>query len=145
MSAEQNKALFRRMNDLYTAYDVAGLKEIWSEDFTDHNIAVPQTLDRDGAMGILQGFFDSFPDLYFRTEDLVADEQKVVARWTATGTMTGKPFLDIEADGQKVEFTGMEEIVIRDGKMVERWLFFNTLGFMQQIGAQIIMGEGEPA
>lgn len=139
MSAEQNKAVFRRMNQLYTAYNVAGLDEVWADNFTDHNVVIPQPLNREASKAVLQGFFDSLPDLHFRTDDLVADDDKVVARWTATGTMTGKPFQGIPATGQKVEFTGMEVCVIRNNKMVERWMLFDTLGFMQQIGAKLAM------
>lgn len=137
MSAEGNKAVFRRMNELYTEYNVAGLDEVWAEDFIDHNIAVPEPLPRPAAKAVLQGFFDSLPDLHFRTDDLVADDNKVVARWTGMGTMTGKPFLGIPATGQKVQFNGMEVCIIRDNKMVERWMLFDTLGFMQQIGMKL--------
>jgi steroid delta-isomerase-like uncharacterized protein len=139
MSAEGNKAVFRRMNELYTDHNVAGLDEVWADDFIDHNIAVPQPLNRPAAQGVLQGFFDSVPDLIFHTDDLVADDSKVVARWTGVGTMTGKPFLGIPATGQKVEFNGMEVCIIRNNKMVERWMLFDTLGFMQQIGAKLEM------
>jgi steroid delta-isomerase-like uncharacterized protein len=76
----------------------------------------------------------SFPDIHFDLEDILAEGDKVVARWTCTGTHRGE-FRGIAPTGKRVAFSGMNIYRLRDGKIVERWGVEDGLSLLQQLGA----------
>ena len=76
----------------------------------------------------------ALPDLLMTVEDLIAEGDKVVTRWTARGTHQGE-LMGIPPSGNRVEVTGISVDRIEGGKFVEGWANYDALGMMQQIGA----------
>jgi predicted ester cyclase len=81
----------------------------------------------------------AIPDLQLTVEDLIAEDliaegDKVVGRFTASGTQQGE-FMDIPPTGKP--FTLMEIRISRivGRKIVEQWGLFDQMGLMQQLGA----------
>ena len=75
----------------------------------------------------------AFPDIHISIHDTVAQDDKVVMRWTAAATHNG-PFLGIAPTGRKIRFTGTSIQRIVDGKIVEGWDNWDQLGLLVQIG-----------
>jgi predicted ester cyclase len=69
-------------------------------------------------------------------EDLLVDGDKVIARWTFTGTHKGQ-FFNILPSGRKVTYPIIAIYRIADGKIAEDWHIFHTLGLWQQLIPQI--------
>ena len=65
--------------------------------------------------------------------DHIAEGDKVVTRWTATGTNTGE-MMGIRPTGKKATITGITIDRITDGKIVEEGENFDELGMMKQLG-----------
>ena len=106
----------------------------WATDYVDHNLAVPnQAAGVAGARQVFMVFKSAFPDLRFTIEDTLVEEDKVVWRWTATGTNTGS-MMGMPPMGKKVTITGTEIYRIAGGKIAERWGNFDQLGLLQQLG-----------
>jgi steroid delta-isomerase-like uncharacterized protein len=80
-----------------------------------------------------QMIYTGFPDIQFKTEDMIAVEDKVVTRWTAQGTHAGT-FMDIPATGKSIRMTGINIYRFVKGKVVEQWGEGNDLDMMQQLG-----------
>lgn len=76
----------------------------------------------------------AFPDLRIDVDDIFAEGEQVVVRWTASGTHKGN-HLGIPPTGKKARFTGIAIARVKDGKIVEGWNAFDQLGMLQQIGA----------
>ena len=74
------------------------------------------------------------PDLRITLEDDIAEEDKVVSRWTAQVTHQGE-LMGIAPTGNQVTIMGITIHRIEDGKIVEEWENWDALGLMQQIGA----------
>ena len=68
-----------------------------------------------------------------RNEDIIVEENKVVARWTARGTHAGA-LMNIPPTGKQVTLKGIDILRNEDGKIVERWGEFDALGMLQQLG-----------
>jgi steroid delta-isomerase-like uncharacterized protein len=85
----------------------------------------------------MQSFRGSFADFHVRIDDLVADGDKVAYRWTATGRHVGE-LLGIAPTGNHVEFTGIDIARVRNGRVVEEWINWDTLGLLRQLGAERI-------
>jgi steroid delta-isomerase-like uncharacterized protein len=77
-------------------------------------------------------FLGAFPDLTLTVEDTVAEGDRVVVRWLATGTHTGDG-LGVAPSGRRVTFRGMTWIRFRDGKMLEGLDCWNQTGLMKSL------------
>ena len=66
-------------------------------------------------------FLGAFPDLKVTTDFLVAEGDKVVHHWTATGTHKGE-LVGIPATGKQIEMTGIAIVRIAGGKIAELWM-----------------------
>ena len=139
MSLEENKVIVNRSTEgLWNKGDMAVIDELYATDFVIHD-----PLQGDGdleyfkqyARGVLTGI----PDLHIATDDLIAEGDQVVKRWTARGTHKGD-FMGVPATGNRIEVTGIEIYRIAGGKIVEIWSNMDSLGLMQQLGVIPPMG-----
>jgi hypothetical protein len=81
----------------------------------------------------MSSWFEAFPDGHMAIDDLVVEGDKVVARYTLTGTHKGE-FMGIPPTNKKVTIWAIEIDRVVGGKCVEGWSRMDTLGFMQQLG-----------
>jgi steroid delta-isomerase-like uncharacterized protein len=135
MSEAENKTIAERFNeDVWGRGDEAALEELLDPTFVDHDALPGQSPDREGHKQILALFRSAFPDLNVNTEDIVAEGDKVVARWTARGTHQGE-LMGIAPTGKEVTIKGIDVLRIAEGRILERWAEYNALEVMQQLGA----------
>jgi steroid delta-isomerase-like uncharacterized protein len=132
--SEQNKALVR-----YLIEEVIGranldlADEYVSEDYVGHS-SIPEANTKEGHKQYIAALHRAFPDLEITLDDLIAEGDKVVTRWTARGTHKGE-FMGIPPTGRRVVITGIDIDRVVDGKLVECWTRPDDLGLLQQIGA----------
>jgi predicted ester cyclase len=89
-------------------------------------------------------FRQSFPDVISTIEFLIAEGDKVVARWRSRASHQGD-YMGISPTGNRVEFTGISVYRIERGKFVESWNVSDDLGLMRQLGAVPEPGSSEDA
>lgn len=136
MSVEDNRALARRfVREIFNQGNLDVVEEIVSPGYLHHD----PTTDEFGS-GI-EGFKEmialyrsAFPDLHISMDDQIATEDKVVDRWTGSGTHRGT-MMGISPTNRKVEATGISIHRIADGKIAETWNNYDALGIFQQLGA----------
>jgi steroid delta-isomerase-like uncharacterized protein len=75
-----------------------------------------------------------FPDIQWTLEELIAEGDKVAARFTMRGTHNG-PFFGVPPTGKKIAVKAMNFYRITNGKIVEEHGQPDLLGLLQQIGA----------
>lgn len=131
--SEQNKHMIRRaIEEVYSQGNLDLIDELVSPDFIAHS----PSEELHGPDGVKQSVMElrtAFPDLHVTIEDQVAEGDRVVTRWTATGTHTG-PFRGIPPTGNRGKIAGIEIDRIVDGKAVECWSNTDDLGMLQQLG-----------
>jgi predicted ester cyclase len=124
MSAEENKDLVRREQE-----------ELWNH--TGNLDAAEELFASEQAEAARQeaaDFRQGFPDVISIVEDLIAEGDKVVARWRSRATHQGE-YVGIPPTGKEVEFTGISVYRIEGGKIAESWTIEDELGLRRQIGA----------
>ena len=137
MSTEENKALVRReIEELFNHtgnLDVA--EEVYGPYFVSHDPTMPEGIHGvEGARQFAAGMRSAFPDLTCAIEDQVAEGDKVVSRWRATGTHQGETEEMGPPTGNRMEITGISIERISEGKVVESWDNYDAMGMMQQLG-----------
>lgn len=95
---------------------------------------LPVPMNRDTWLQVIAGFRTAFPDIRSTVEDVIAEGDRVVVRWSGTGTQTGE-LMGVPASGRPVTTTGTVILRVADGLIAECWDLFDALGVMQQIGA----------
>jgi predicted ester cyclase len=75
----------------------------------------------------------AFPDNHFTIEDMVAEGDKIVWRYSATGPHKGD-FMGVSASGKQVTTSGIVISRVVNGKLQKDWECADELGLMQQLG-----------
>jgi len=86
-------------------------------------------------MHSLAGFRNAFPDIRVTVEDLVAEGDRVVVRWSFCGTQRGE-VLGVAPTGRRVTVTGMIFYRISEGGISEYWGSWDRMGLLQQLDAR---------
>src|SRR3954451_12477712 len=87
---------------------------------------------REGFRRQWRQWHTAFPDLHFEIVDMIAEENKVLTRWTLTGTHQGE-FLGAPGSGNKIKVEGMSFDTITDGLVAEGFDGWDNLGFRKQL------------
>ena len=130
-----NKAVVLRSEaELWSKGNLAVADELYSPDFVCHFIVGPEWRGLEGIKGAVRSHRTSFPDWHERVDDIVAEGDRVVIRFTPTGTQLGE-FQGIAPTGRKVSIQEVAIFRVVDGKIVEQWGMPDIHGLMQQLGA----------
>lgn len=140
MSTEEHKALLARVRD-----------EVWGQGRLDsleeflQDAVIAHEPDGD-VRGVeefrqyLSVYLTAFPDTSVTVEDVIAEGDKAVVRYTDHGTHTGTTDEFGPPTGKQITFQGMTLYHFKDGKVAELWDLYDTLALMQQLG---LMPEAE--
>jgi len=133
MSNNEMKAKFRLVYDeILNNGKIEIFDEICSPDFVKHSIEPGKTYGIEGSKQSVLMLRKAFPDIKYTIEDMFGEDDKLVARWSATATHLGD-FMGIPPTGKQVSFSGIEIIRMLNGKAVEEWEELNIAGLMQQL------------
>ena len=134
---EQNEALVRRTFEGLNNKNDEIYQELYAPEygwyFPSNN---PKPLSREEEQGFVKALWDAFPDLYFRIEELIAKDDRIIVRFISGGTHEGE-WQGIPATGNKIEGCGMWIARIENGKIVEVREDYDLLGWMQQLGMEL--------
>jgi steroid delta-isomerase-like uncharacterized protein len=133
---ETNKAISRRIvEEIFNEGRLDAADEIVTSDFIGHDPASPEPIvGPEGLKRNADGYRTAFPDVRLTIDDQIAEGDRVVTRWTARGTHQAELF-GIPATGKQSTVTGMTIDRIVEGRIVESWTNWDTLGLLQQLGA----------
>ena len=107
--------------------------EIVAEDFVELDPLPGQRQGREGLKEVIGMLRAAFPDMHWVVEEMIAEGEKVVTRFTWTGTQQGT-FLGIPATGRNVVVKGVVIDRIVGGMMTDSRILMDTMGMMQQLG-----------
>jgi steroid delta-isomerase-like uncharacterized protein len=127
-----NKAIIRRvLEEGINRHDIGVIAELYPN-CAYHSPATGE-IKGDAYRKFVASMFTAFPDGHWNVLDQMADGEKVLTRWSFTGTHKGT-FMGIAPTGRKVAITGMCIDRIVDGRIVEEWEEWDSLGMMRQLG-----------
>lgn len=88
----------------------------------------------DGYIAVLDMMRGAMPDVQWKAEEVIAEDDKVMIRFTMSGTQT-VPFMGIPATGKQVKVTAMNIYQLKDGKIVREHGLPDLFTMLQQLGA----------
>jgi predicted ester cyclase len=138
MSAQENKEKARLlMEEAFGQGKLEIVDEVLDPNFVcyDPNSESGEVRGADTIKEEIEWFRSAVPDLTYTVEDQVAEGDKVVTRYTASGTHQGE-FFGVAPTGKRIEMSGIQiDRFDESGKMVEEWPEYDLLGAMKQMGA----------
>jgi steroid delta-isomerase-like uncharacterized protein len=140
---EQNIAIVKHFFDELNKGNVEVWKEVCAPDFAFYSqsqVTEPSSLEE-----IVDGFnsaFKAFPDFNWVINDLIAAGDKIIARSSITGTLSGEG-LGIPAIGNEIKTGAIEIWNMKDGKCVEVRAMYDERRMMEQLGMELKPKEGE--
>ncbi len=142
MSADaDNKAIVRRLyEEVWNKRKLDLISEIISPSHALHapNIS-GSSLGPEAYKRQILLFLAGYSDLRFNIEDMIAEQDKVVACWTFSGTHRGD-YMGIPATNKKVSVDGMTIHHVAGGKIMDSYSNWDALGMMQQLGVVPLLG-----
>lgn len=134
MSTDTVAAVKRELEEAFNKGNLAVLDEIIAEDYVSYDPAFPEPIrGREGLRELIQSYRTGMADLHVHVDDQIAEGDKVVTRWTATGRHAGD-MLGVPATGRPLKIAGITIERFEDGLIVEDWVAWDALGLMRQLG-----------
>ena len=116
---EENKAIARRgFEEVWNQRKLEVIDYIFAADYVGHINDSPDFNGPAGYKQLIAMYLRAFPDHQFTIEDQIAEGEKVVTRWTSTGTHKGE-LMGIPPTGVQSTVTGITINRIAGGKVVE--------------------------
>jgi steroid delta-isomerase-like uncharacterized protein len=133
MSTANKQILHRFFEELFNQGDLSVADEIVGATYLNHNAVPGETPGREGLKAFVAYIRTAIPDIHFTIEDQIVAADKVVTRFSVSGTQQGE-FAGIAPTGKFVQITGINIHRVGDGQIHEAWLNWDELGMMQQLG-----------
>jgi steroid delta-isomerase-like uncharacterized protein len=141
MSIDANKAIVRRYYDeVLNGRRPDLLDELAATDHIEHDPLPGQGEGLEGFKRRVGTLVDALASV-FDVEDLIAEGDRVVVRWTNTGTHVGE-FFGAPPTGRAFRMAGIDIHRISDGKLAEHWHVVDQFALMLQLG---LLALPEPA
>jgi predicted ester cyclase len=136
VTAEHNKALVARLFDeLVNKRNLSQISQFLTPDFKRHDIGrlFPDRIGTEGTKDHLSMLMGGIPDLRTELIDVVAEGDRVCARYVMYGTHKGELF-GRPGTGKSVRWEGINIYRIADGKIAETWQLADGIRLLQQTG-----------
>jgi len=143
VSADTNKEIVRRLGVEPWEGNLGVIDELVAPDYIGHDPAQPDMQGPEGIKEFITGYLAGFPDGRITIDEQLAEGDMVATRWTGRGTHKGE-MMGIPPTGKQVTVSGITISRVKNGKVVEEWSNWDTLGMLQQLGVVPAMA-GAPA
>jgi steroid delta-isomerase-like uncharacterized protein len=129
---EENKDVARKFLRMLELGDPSLVDEIIASDYYNHDLADPN-VGSEGMKAFVTMFKSAMPDARVDLEYQVAEGDRVVSRYTWSGTHRGELW-GVPATGKWVSWTVTATMRIAGGKIQEVWANWDQWGLMRQFG-----------
>jgi predicted ester cyclase len=140
---EQNKEIVRQTHaEVWSKGNMEIIDELYDPGYIAHWTSGPDTQGLDELKEVIKEARTAFPDLTESIEQIVAEGDLVVTRFSSSGTFRGN-IMGISPNDKKVTRQEIAIHRIANRKIVEQWTVADSLSLMQQFGMELKPKEGE--
>ncbi|WP_175631828.1 ester cyclase [Virgibacillus siamensis] len=143
MASAEKEAIVRTwFDEVFTKGNLDAVDTVAAKDMVIYSQGRNESaVGTDGFKKWLEWYCDSFANRTWFTNDIIEEEDKIVARYTGYSTYKGG-LLDIPSEDQKVTETGIIIFRIENGKIAEQWCEMSDLQVVQQLlGSEFLMAK----
>lgn len=135
-NVNQNKVIMRRMiEEIWNKGNMMVADELFTADH--YSPSAPDLPKGPESVKMLATMFRSaMPDYHMSIDMILADETKVVARFTQSGTHVGAALMGMQPSGKRAEWTEIGILEIANGKITRSWYEVDMLSMINQLTAK---------
>jgi steroid delta-isomerase-like uncharacterized protein len=133
--SENNKAIVRRLvEEVWNKGNLSVADELFAPNYEHHDASTldfgrgPESEKKRATL-----YRAAFPDLRLTIEEIIAEGEIVMTRWSCRGTHKGD-LSGIAPTGKQFNISGVTIARLANGKLAEGWVNWDALGLMQQLG-----------
>ena len=128
MTAEHEAVVRRFFEEFCTGRDTNLAYELVTPDYVSHG---PQAPPANGPGELIERvrLYQETCDARWRVDELISAGDRVIARWTGSGTHVA------ELMGVPATHRAISVFRMADGRIAEEWTVWDALGLLMQIGA----------
>jgi steroid delta-isomerase-like uncharacterized protein len=136
--AEENEDLIRRYYDgMWNAWNLDAADDLLSPDIIFRGSLGTETRGRAAFCDYMRHVRSAFPDFHNFIEEITAEEDRIVARLTYTGTHEGELF-GIAPTHRKITYAGAAFFRISAGQIAEGWVVGDIFSLLKSLGARTL-------
>lgn len=132
------QVMVERILEIFNQGNISLVQEVFAAEYVRHDKALPEDIQGlDALKAYITSLRTAYPDFTVTVDDRIIAGDKIITRWTVTGTNTGplvSPTGELPATGKKMSVPGAEISLVENGKITESWIFYNQLYTYLQLG-----------
>ena len=132
MNTEQTRGVVLKLYELLNNGDIESIGELVTPEYVEHDPLPGQGTGRDGVVDRFSMIVGALAP-QFTVEDVIAEGDKVVVRWTNAGTHVAE-FAGIPATGRSLTIAGIDIYRVANGSISEHWHVIDQLSMLGQLG-----------
>ena len=122
------------LGEAFSTGHLAPAEEWVAPNWVNHDPSTPELpAGPEGFKQLISAYRAAFPDLQMTVDELIVEGDKVVGRWTASGTNTGS-LMTMPPTGKQATISGMSVLTFAGDQVIEQRTVWDTLGMLQQLG-----------
>jgi steroid delta-isomerase-like uncharacterized protein len=134
MSAEEMKVFIENYIKAVTDADMSAMDEFLSPDMKHHAVN-NEIMGIEAWKYLVAANKKAYPDWTLTIDELIISGNKTVAKFTSTGTNTGKGSSGaVEPTGKKITYSGVTIFYFVDGKINKERVFYNVMPILAKLG-----------
>jgi steroid delta-isomerase-like uncharacterized protein len=133
MSADSEMLVRRFFEEFCTQRRSEIAEDLIADGFISHGPQAPPAEGPDGVRARV-GLYQDAVDGHWNVEEIFSVGDRVVARWTGTGTHRGE-LMGVDATDRPIAVEAISIFRVSHGKIAEEWTVWDALGLLQQVGA----------
>jgi steroid delta-isomerase-like uncharacterized protein len=134
LTIEHNKFVAELLIDLFNGGNLDAADGLVTDNYVWHDASQRRELGLEGFKQRVRSLRKSLSGYHATIDDLLADGDKVIARYSGQGTHNGS-FLGIAPTGRLVTYSAILIWRLVEGKVAEEWTSWDALGVLHQLGA----------
>jgi steroid delta-isomerase-like uncharacterized protein len=134
MSGSLKQTISAYTQEVWNQHRVGAIDKYYAPEYVHHDVSRPDLTTLADYKAWSSALQAGIPDVTVAIDDLMADQDMAVKRWTASGTQRGE-LAGIPPTNKPVRFSGVSIYRFRDGRIVESWYVYDLFGLLQQLGA----------
>lgn len=131
---EESIRLIDRLLSMWNSQNYSMAHQLYAEDYLGVDVTDQSRLNGPDAVAReLERLCKAFPDLAFRKEHAIFENDRVALYWSARGTHQGT-ILNIPATGRTARVNGVTLLRVADGKFAQAVHLWDMAGLLRDLG-----------
>jgi len=128
---------------LWNGGDIELVSNLYSENCIRHNADLGDAKGPAEIKKFVMGVYTAYPDFKVTFNEPMKFKDRIINVFKASATNDGPLGENMPATGKKMSFNGMAMSKIENGKIIEEWVYYNSLPIYTQLGFKLVPVEEE--